>query len=166
MKTSTCRARFALNFANKTIVGTKTSFDLAKKGSGPVYAELAKLIKKHPDFGFEVKEPTEPAKNKQTYKGMNVAFILDYCSAVNEPAFRERLEQVRDYLEENKKPVYPTIKREFLEHYAPGEYERFAYGKAKVIVKKYRHNGIITAATSHTEPVEGVSDNADLSPAA
>ena len=153
MTTNSSSVRFTLNFADKTIVGTKASFNKAGKGFGPIYDELADLMARHPDFGFVVKEPKKPAKDKQTYKGMNVRFMLDYANAVGQPEFRSKMEKVRDFVKGNDGSVYPTVKRMFLEHFAPEANRRFAYNAAKVIVSEYRYKGIITAATSHTEPI-------------
>lgn len=158
---------FHFNLAEKKIVGTRAAFNKANKGVGEAYEQLADLMTKQPTFTFEITEPKRrSAKPKQTYFGMNVDFMLDYCSAVGQPDFRAKLILVRDFLKKNEKPVYPTIKRMFLEHFAPGADVRFAYNAAQAIVNKYRYEGIITAATSHTEPVVEVSDNADLYPAA
>ena len=151
--TNTTSARFTLNFVAKTIVGTKASFTKAGKGVGPVYDELVALMAKHPDFECDVKEPKKPAKDKQTYKGMDIPFMLDYASAVGQPEFRSKMVNVRDFVKGNDGSVYPVVKRMFLEHFAPEANRRFAYGVAKVIVSEYRYKGIITAATEHTEPI-------------
>lgn len=152
-KTNTASVRFTLDFADKTIVGTKASFTKAGKGFGPVYDELTALMAKHPDYECKVKEPTKPVKDKQTYKGMNVRFMLDYANAVGQPEFRSKMEKVRDFVKGNDGSVYPTVKRMFLEHFAPEANRRFAYNAAKVIVSDYRFKGIITEATEHTEPI-------------
>lgn len=60
MTTNSSSVRFTLNFVNKTIVGTKASFDKASKGFGPIYDELAVLMAKHPTYDFEVKTPKQP----------------------------------------------------------------------------------------------------------
>ena len=152
-KTNTTSVRFTLDFADKTIVGTKASFTKAGKGFGPVYDELTALMAKHPDFKCAVKEPKKPTKGKQTYKGMDISFMLDYASAVGQPEFRSKMVNVRDFVKENDGSAYPVVKRMFLEHFAPEANRRFAYGAAKVIVSNYRYKGIITAATEHTEPI-------------
>lgn len=158
---------FHYDLAEKKIIGTRAAFNKANKGVGEAYDQLADLMAKQPTFEFKIIEPKQrSAKRKQSYDGMNIEFMLDYCSAVGQLDFRAKLILVRDFLKKSKKPVYPTIKRMFLEHFAPGKNVRFAYDAAKVIVNNYRYEGIITAATSHTEPVKEVSNNANLSPAA
>ena len=154
MNKTTSSVRFTLDFAANKIVGTKASFDKASKGFGPVYDELAALMAKHPSYGFDIKKPKEPVKDKQTYGGMNVKFMLDYASAVGQADFRASMEKVRDFAKASGKSVYPLLKRMFLEHYAPEANRRFAYAAAKAIVSDYRFKGIITAATTHSVPVE------------
>ena len=153
MTTNSSSVRFTLVFADKTIVGTKASFTKAGKGFGPEYEELVALMAKHPDYECAVKEPKKPAKGKQTYKGMDISFMLDYASAVGQPEFRSKMVNVRDFVKGNDGSVYPTVKRMFLEHFAPEANRRFAYNAAKVIVSNYRFKGIITEATEHTEPI-------------
>lgn len=165
MTTNSSSVRFTLNFADKTIVGTKASFAKASKGFGPVYDELVALMAKHPDYECAVKEPKKPAKDKQTYKGMDIPFMLDYASAVGQPEFRSKMVNVRDFVKGNDGSVYPVVKRMFLEHFAPEANRRFAYGVAKVIVSEYRYKGIITAATEHTEPIPATEGNTEALPA-
>ena len=165
--TNTNSVRFTLNFANKTIVGTKASFDKASKGFGSIYDELAALMAKHPDYTVEVKAPKKPAKPKQTYKDMDVKFMLDYASAVGQDDFRAKMEKVRNFTKSTDRSVYPTVKRMFLEHFAPEADRRFAYAAAKEKVREYRYNGIVKEATTHTEPVAAdEGNNAVLAPAA
>lgn len=163
MNNTTSSVRFTLNFANKAIVGTKASFDKASKGFGPIYEELARKMAEHPDYACVVKEPKKPVKDKQTYGGMDIEFMLDYASAVGQPVFRANLERVRDFIKAEKGAVYPTVKRMFLEHFA-GKGNRFAYARAKVIVSDYRFHGIITRATEHTEPIEAEEQGEALAP--
>ena len=157
--------RFHFDFTAKAIVGSKASFDKAGKGVGPVYDELVALMAKHPDFACAVRASKKPAKPKQTYHGMDIVFMLDYASAVNDSAFRAKLEKVRDFLKKSKKPVYPTIKRMFMERFAPDN-ERFDYETAKVIVSESRYKGIITAATTHTVSANNADEGEALAPAA
>ena len=64
--------RFTLNFFEKTITGTKASFNKANKGFGPEYEELTAKMAAHPDFTLEVKEQKAKAtKAKKTYEGMD-----------------------------------------------------------------------------------------------
>ena len=141
MSNTTSSVRFTLNFANKAIVGTKASFAKAGKGTGDVYEELVALMAKHPDFGFEVKAPKKPAKPKQSYKGMDIPFMLDYLAAVKDTQTRDRLEAVLEFAEKNGKSKYPLVKRSFFE-----VYEGFDYAVAKKVVSKYRHKVAVAEA--------------------
>ena len=126
--------------------------------SSKVSAKFAHLIQEP--------EPKKPAKDKQTYAGMNVKFMLDYAAAVGEASFRADMVKVRDFTKNNGGSVYPIVKRMFLEHYAPEADRRFAYTAAKAIVRKFRYEGIITAATTHTVPANDADEGENFAPAA
>ena len=87
--------RFIVDFLNKQIVGTKASFDKASKGSGPIYEELARKVASHPDFAFETILPKNPPKEKETYKGMDIAWIRSYIEMVDDKKFAEKIEKVK-----------------------------------------------------------------------
>lgn len=75
--------RFTLNFFEKTITGTKASFNKANKGYGPEYEELTAKMAAHPDFTLEVKEQKSKAtKAKKTYEGMDTKFIKDFIATL------------------------------------------------------------------------------------
>ena len=130
MKAST---RFSLNFANKTIVGTKASFEKAGKGYGPIYDELASLMARHPDFGIEIKAPKNPPKDKQFYKGMDIAFMRDFLIANDDPITLKTLDDVVAFAEATGKSKYPLAKRVLF-----GIYNDFDYTEAKRLVDDYR----------------------------
>ena len=127
------KARFTLDFPGRKIVGTTAGFAKASKGSGDAYDELVALMNKHPDFGFEVKKPEEPAKPKQSYKGMDIDFIQDYLKAVNDTATLKKVTDNIAFAEKEKMSKYPLVKRKFFE-----EYKNFDYSEAKKVVKEYR----------------------------
>ena len=154
MSNRTSSARFHINFAGKQIVGTKASYDKAGKGYGPIYDELVSLTKKHPTFACVVVAPKKPVKPKQTYKGMDVDFMLDYASAVGDNAFRKVMEGVRDFAKEQKLSVYPLVKRVFMKNYAPKGY--FPYAVAKEKVSEYRFKGIVSKATEANDEGENI----------
>ena len=159
--------RFTLDIPSRKIVGSKASFDKAGKGQGPIYDELARLMALHPDFGFEVKVPVKrSAKPKQTYKGMDLPFMMDFASAMNDAAFRSKMELVVKFANNAGKKVYPIAnvvgKRLFLEHYAKWNGKPFNYAVACEIVDKFRFNGIITEATNPAASVENTESNETL----
>lgn len=136
--------RFTLNFANGTIVGTKASFDKAGKGYGPIYDELVALMTKHPTFGVEIKAPKKPAKAKRTYKGMDIPFIVDYLTAVNDFTALEMVSDVIAFAKKNGRSKYPDAKRALFD-----VYPHFDYVEAKRIVDEYRHQKMLAEASAH-----------------
>ena len=64
--------RFVINFIDKTITGTKASFDKAGKGEGEIYIELADKMAAYPEYKLVIKEQKKRStKTKQTYDGLN-----------------------------------------------------------------------------------------------
>ena len=131
---SSSNVRFTYNFDAKTIVGTKSSFDKASKGFGPVYDELVALMAKHPDFECDVKEPKQPAKPKQSYKGMDIAFMRDFLTANDDSTTLKTLNDVVAFAKSAGKSIYPLAKRVFFE-----TYDSFDFVDAKRIVDDYRY---------------------------
>lgn len=70
---------FTVNFAENAIVASKTTLKKAGDSRSPEYKELMKLIKKHPTFAVVEKE-INSNKEKNSYKGLNGAFIQQYIS--------------------------------------------------------------------------------------
>ena len=126
--------RFHLNFADKTIVGTKASFAKAGKGFGPIYDELTALMARHPDFTVNVKAPTQPPKPRQTYKGMDIPFIRDFLMAVDDAITLKAVNNTIAYAIKEGIPQYPLVKRTFFE-----TYDEFDFVDAKKIVADYRY---------------------------
>ena len=138
--------RFHLNFADKQIVGTKASYDKAGKGYGPIYDELVALMAKHPDFACVVVAPKEPAKPKQTYKGMDIAFMRDFLMANDDSTTLKRLDDVVAYAKATGKSKYPLAKRVFF-----AVYDCFDYVDAKRMVDEYRHQRTLANAKAMAE---------------
>ena len=139
--TSVVSPRFVLNFANKSIVGTKASYDKAGKGTGDIYNELVALMEKHPDFACVVKEAKKAAKPKQTYKGMDIDFIRDFLAAVGDTKTLKTVNDVIAFAEAMKKHTYPPVKRVLF-----AAYPELDYSSAKKIVSHYRHSQMLINA--------------------
>ncbi len=133
--------RFTYDFANKTIVGTKASFDKAGKGYGPVYDELADKMAKHPTFTCVVKAPQKPAKPKQTYRGMDIPFMRDYLLALGDNITLKTMDDVIAFAEKNGGSKYPLAKRVLFD-----AYECFDYVEAKRVVDDYRYQQLLGKA--------------------
>ena len=71
--------RFTIDFINKTISGTQSSFNKAGKGFSDEYEELAAKMAAHPDFKLVVKEQKHKStKAKKTYHGLDFDFMEAY----------------------------------------------------------------------------------------
>lgn len=162
--------RFTLNFANKTIVGTKASFDKAGKGTGFIYEELVALMEKHPTFGFEVKKQEKrTSKPRQTYKGMDIDFICDFLAAKDDTKTLKTVNEVIAFAKAVKKHAYPLVKRVLFD-----AYEEFDYSSAKKIVNHYRHSQMLinaakkaaedAAAKTAAEAAKKTASNAENKP--
>lgn len=155
MSNRTTSVRFTLNFPGKTIAGTQASFDMAGKGTGAVYNELIALMAKHPDFGFEVKKPKQPTKTKQTYKDMDIEFILDFLKAMDDSTTLKKVNDLIAYAEKEKLSKYPLVKHElFL------AYEEFDYVAAKKEVKEYRDRQLGEKVAAYAAKMEAAKNTA------
>ena len=138
--------RFTLNFANKTIVGTQASFNKASKGSGPVYDELMKLVEKHPDFGYEIKEQKRKSqKPKRTYPGMDIEFIRDFIMAKGDANNLVSFNMLMAYAKKTNSSKYPLAKK-FLFDVYDTEKSPFNYEQAKELVKEFRFTKALAEA--------------------
>ena len=68
---------FAVNFAENTIIASKTTLKKASVPNSPEYKALMKLMKQNPTFNVAEKE-IKKAEGKNTYEGLNKAFIEKY----------------------------------------------------------------------------------------
>ena len=107
--------RFTLNFFDKTITGTKASFNKANKGFGPEYEELTSKMAAHPDFTLVVKEQkTKTTKAKRTYEGMDYKFMEDYIATFEDVSLAKEYEAVKQMAEDCGTKAYPLTKKWFL----------------------------------------------------
>ena len=116
MKKSNITSRFIVDFLNKKIIGTKASFDKASKGISPIYEELTKKVKAHPDFKLEIKEQKKKSTHsKRTYDGMDYVFIETYIGIQKNAAqLMSEYHKVKNFAKESKISVYPIVKKWFL----------------------------------------------------
>ena len=125
-------ARFTINFFEKTISGTKASFDKAGKGISPIYEELTMKMNAHPTFTLKVKEQKRKSKKaKRTYYGMDFNFMEDYISiqGIKSAVLTREYQTVRDFAKDQKMSVYPFVKKWFLGEFDP-DGEGFDMAKA------------------------------------
>ena len=113
--TSKSAVRFTLNFFDKTITGTKASFNKANKGFGPEYEELTSKMAAHPDFTLVVKEQkTKTTRAKRTYEGMDFKFMEDYIATFVDDSIVKEYEAVKKMAEDCGTKAYPLTKKWFL----------------------------------------------------
>ena len=114
-------AHFTINFFDKTISGTKTSFSKAGKGVSPYYQELTEKMNAHPDYKLIVKEPKKKSnKAKRTYEGMDFAFMEAYIALQkNKDVLLNEYKSVREYAKKANLGIYPTTKKWFLNEFDP-----------------------------------------------
>ena len=147
--TNTTSVRFTINFIDKQIIGTKSSFNKASKGTGAEYEELAAKMAKHPEFELVVKEPKHKSqKAKRTYNGLTEKFMKKFISALDtaEDDMTEYDEAVT-FAKKNEYKVYPYMKKWFLDKYGSEE-KPFDMETAKTIIHNYEMATIRRNASS------------------
>lgn len=143
-------AYFIINFFDKTISGTKTSFNKASKGISPFYEELTMKMNAHPTFELAVKEPKHKSnKAKRTYDGMDFDFMEDYISIqANAAQIMSEYLAVRAFAKEQKISVYPFTKKWFLGEFDP-DGEGFDMAKAEKEISDAKiAEAVMNAATA------------------
>ncbi len=109
---------FAVDFANKQIIGTKASLNKAKRYDSPEYKDLCELVVAHPGFAVVAKEIVQN-KSKRTYKNLNFAFIEKYISIQPDAdAIKREYEQVKKDAVNLGLGVYPYTKGWFLKRFS------------------------------------------------
>lgn len=133
--------RFVIDFINKTITGTRASFNKASKGYGPEYEELAEKIAKHPDFKLDIKEQKSRSnKVKKTYDGLNFPFMEAYISTLeNAEALTKEYEEVKSMAKNTGSKLYPFTKKWFLRKFGTEE-KPFDMAEAKEAIYQFRIN--------------------------
>ena len=142
---------FTVDFFNKTISGTKTSFNKASKGNGPAYEELTNLISRHPNFELVVKEPKKQStKAKRTYNGMDFDFMEAYIETrVNADQLMKEYKAVKKMAKDSGMSVYPFTKNWFLGEF-DADKEGFDMDEAKKEIAAYRMTKAVLNATPAT----------------
>ena len=155
--------RFTLNFFDKTIIGTKASFNKANKGFGPEYEELTSKMAAHPDFTLEVKEQKhKTTKSKRTYDGLDFTFMEDFISTLtNAKEMMAEYKAVKKMADDCGTKAYPLTKKWFLGKFGT-EDEGFDMAAAKERITNFRLAqaemkaaaalAVLTAATAAEQP--------------
>ena len=135
MNTKKNVARFVINFVDKTITGTKASFDKAGKGEGEIYTELATKMAAHPDFKLEVKEQKKHStKAKQTYDGLNFDLMEKFIAIQpNAETLMKGYNGAKKMAEDTGTSKYPFVKKWFL-----AQFKDFDVAEAKEAITNHR----------------------------
>ena len=137
MNTTKSNVRFTINFFEKTIIGTKASFNKAGKGCGPEYEELTAKMAAHPDFKLVVKEQkAKTTKAKKTYEGMDYKFMEAYIATFEDATMVKEYEAVKEMAENCGTKAYPLTKKWFLGKFGTEE-APFDMDKAKEQISDY-----------------------------
>lgn len=155
MNTTKNAARFTLNFFDKTITGTKASFNKANKGFGPEYEELTAKMAAHLDFELRVKEQkVKTTKSKRTYEGMDFKFMEDYIATFEDATLAHEYESVKEMAKKCGTKAYPLTKKWFL-----GRFSKMEGGFDMDAARKDIANFRIALATQLLTEIS--SDNAE-----
>ena len=130
---------FTINFFDKQILGTKSSFNKAGKGFGAEYEELAAKMAAHPDFKLVEKEQKHKStKAKRTYDGLDFDFMETYIEI--QPAsekLKNEYESVKQMAVNCGSSKYPLTKKWFLGKFGT-EDQPFDMGQARKDITDYR----------------------------
>ena len=137
--TSKSAVRFTIDFINKTITGTKASFNKASKGFGPEYEELTAKMAAHPEYKLVIKEQkTKTTKSKRTYEGMDAKFIKDYIATLtNAKEMMAEYDAVQKMADDCGTKAFPLTKKWFLGKFGTEE-EGFDMDAAKEQISNFR----------------------------
>ena len=131
--------RFTIDFFNKTITGTKASFNKAGKGVGAEYEELAAKMAAHPGFELVVKEQKHKStKAKRTYDGLDFDFMEAYIEMQNDAQkLKSEYESVKQMAVNCGSSKYPLTKKWFLAKFGT-EDQPFDMEQARKEIADYR----------------------------
>ena len=130
---------FTINFFDKQIIGTKSSFNKAGKGFGDEYEELAAKMAAHPDFKLVVKEQKHKStKAKRTYDGLDFDFMEAYIEMQTDAQkLKNEYESVKQMAANCGTSKYPLTKKWFLGKFGT-EDQPFDMEQARKDITDYR----------------------------
>ena len=136
------KSLFTVDFANNAITASKTTLKKASIPNSPEYKELMKLMKKHPSLTIAEKE-IKKAVGKETYEGLNKAFIEKYISIQSNA--KELNEQ---YAKASEMGKFPLVRKWFL-----NIFENFDMTAAKEAIEQATFAEIAAAASAAEKKV-------------
>ena len=127
---------FAVNFAENTIVASKTTLKKASIPNSAEYKALMKLMKQNPTFTVAEKE-IKKAEGKKTYEGLNKTFIEKYIS------IQDNADDLnKQYVKASEMGKFPLVRKWFL-----NTFKNFDMDAAKEAVEQAIFAEIASAAT-------------------
>ena len=136
---------FAINFAENTIVASKTTLKKASIPNSAEYKALMKLMKQNPTFTVAEKE-IKKAEGKNTYKGLNEAFIKQYISIQTNAD--KLTEQYKKAAEMGK---FPLVRKWFLDTFKNFNMEE---AKDQIVAAQIAKINAVSATNSKCEVVD------------
>ena len=135
---------FTINFAEKSIVASKTTLKKASIPNSPEYKALMKLMKQNPTFAIAEKD-IKQKEGKITYKGLTANFIEKYISIqANAEDLKKQFEQA------SKMGKFPLVRKWILE-----TFENFKREEAEGEITKANLDAIFAvSANSKCEIIE------------
>lgn len=145
MNTKKNVARFVINFVDKTITGTKASFDKAGKGEGEIYIELATKMAAHPKFKLVIKEQKKRStKTKQTYDGLNFDLMEKFIAIQPDAdSLMRAYNGAKKMAKDTGSSVYPFTKKWFL-----GQFKDFDVAEAKTAISDHNISKVVRNAAA------------------
>ena len=135
---------FAINFAEKSIVASKTALKKASVPNSPEYKALMKLMKQNPTFTITEKA-IKKAVGKNTGKGVNKAFIKAYI------AIQANAEDLKKQFEKaSEMGKFPLVRKWFLDTFENFNMEE---AKAQIAAAQIAKINAVSATNNKCEVV-------------
>ena len=136
---------FAIDLAENTIIASKTTLKKASVPNSAEYKALMKLMKQNPTFAIVEKE-IKKAEGKNTYEGLNKAFIEKYISIqTNAADLKAQYEQAA------KTGKFPLVRKWFLDTFKNFNMEE---AKAQIVAAQIAKINAVSATNSKCEVVD------------
>lgn len=125
MNNTVKKSLFAIDFAENTIIASKTTLKKASNPNSAEYKEMMKLMKQNPTFTVAEKVIKE-AVGKNTHKGLDKPFIEKFISIQTNSA-----DLKKQYDEVSKMGKFPLVRKWFL-----NTFKDFDMDKAKEAIEQ------------------------------
>lgn len=151
-------AIFTYNFANKTIIGSKSAINRANKGINPEYRVLTAMLEAHPTFNV-VEKTIKKSENKKTYGGLTIETMKSYISTLDDSKSKLIEFNAIIMVAEAKGAKYPLTKKWFLKTYP--EFKSNNVEASESAKKQVEEAMRAKAMAMATEALNNLSDDED-----